>query len=352
MAKKRLVNAYEVLQGWMKNWKPDCAFAGKTKADYQAWRKAFARHYRRCLGTWPERVPLNVEIVKTENKKDHVRKKLIYDSCPGVSVPAYLLEPKGLKRGERRPAIIAAHGHGNGKVDIVGITAEREKNKKDKLAKALNYSYALDAVLRGYVVIAPDWCPFGERRPPDNWSRVPGRDPCNVTNMGWQYFGRPLIAQNVWDGMRAVDILAAHPNVDPKRIGVIGLSYGGTMSTHLLINEKRIRAGIVSGYISTVRVDAMNMRGKANTCGSQHVPQLLLHGDIPDALGLAVPKPVLFEMGRQENCFHFPDMIKAWRHLKEIYTAAGHPERIGKDCHPGPHMWSGAKAWDWLAEWL
>jgi len=349
---KRLINAYDVLQGWIKTWKPDCVFEGKTRKDYERWRKAFAQHYRECLGEWPRKVPLRLKVVKTERKRDHIRYKIIYDSSPGVTVPAYLLVPKGLKKGERRPGILAAHGHGSGKVDITGVTLEHATKEQKQSIVALNYCYALAAVRRGYVVIAPDWCPFGERRPPDEWSRVPGRDPCNVTNMGWSYFGRPLLTQNVWDGMRAVDVLTKHPHVDPRRIGVIGLSYGGTMSTHLLINERRIKAGVVSGYISTVRTDALNMRGKGNTCGAQHVPRLLLHGDVADALGLAVPKPVLFEMGVKETCFHYPDMIKAWRHLKTIYDAAGYPERIGKDVHPNDHMWSGRLAWDWLEKWL
>jgi len=149
-----------------------------------------------------------------------------------------------------------------------------------------------------------------------------------------------------------VDALAAHPNVDPKRIAVIGLSQGGTMSTHLLVNEPRIRAGVVSGYISTVRGDALNMRGLANTCGAQHVPGLLRHGDIPDMLGLAAPKPALFEMGRKETCFHFPDMDRAYKHLRKIYKAAGALDRIARDVHPHDHRWSGKKAWAWLEKWL
>jgi len=152
--------------------------------------------------------------------------------------------------------------------------------------------------------------------------------------------------------MRAVDVLAAHPRVDPRRLGVIGLSQGGTMSTHLLIADRRLRAGVVSGYISTVRGDALGPRGRGNTCGAQHVPGLLLHGDIPEMLGLACPKPILFEMGRQEGCFHYPDMITAYRRLRRIYAAAGRADCIASDIHPNGHQWSGARAWAWLERWL
>lgn len=349
--RRRSTNLYDTIQMWCREWKPDCAFGGRTRGDFRRWHAAFMRHYRACIGPWPERVPPRVRVVERKERKDHVREKIIFDSCMGVTVPAYVLTPKGLRRGEKRPGILASHGHGNGKVDICGVTSEGKDKNAAKHIKVLNYEYGLEAVRRGYVVIAPDWCPFGERRPPKEWCRD-GRDPCNITDLAWQYFGRPLITQSIWDGMRCVDRLAEHPNVDARRIAVIGLSQGGTMSMHMLINEPRIKAGVVSGYISTVRVDALNMRGLGNTCGAQHVPGLLRHGDIPDMLGLAIPKPVLFEIGRKETCFHFPDMMKAYRHLQKIYRAAGASERVGADIHPNDHMWSGKKAWDWLERWL
>jgi len=352
MAKpQRFVNTCDVLQNWLQTQEPDCTFHGETAEDFDRWKAAFGHHYRRCIGAFPERVPLNLEIVSEEDQGSYVRQKVLYDSSPGVTVPAYVLVPKDVKLAERRPAILAAHGHGHGKDDICGVTREKGEAESTGGIDQLNYEYAVGAVTHGYVVIAPDWCPFGERRPPETFIRQ-GRDPCNVMDMCWRYFGRPLINQNIWDGMRAVDVLTEHRHVDPDRIGVIGLSYGGTMSTHLLANDERIRVGVVSGYISTVRGDALTDRGNGNTCGAQHVPNLLLHGDIPDVLGLAVPKPVLFEMGEKETCFYYPDMKKAYDYLRTMYVAAGYEDHIDSDVHPNDHMWSGRKAWDWLQTWL
>lgn len=351
MKPTRHINLYDVIQHWCKTWKPDCSFGGHTRADFERWRAAFMRHYCRCIGPMPEKVPLRLQVVERVDKGDYVREKIYFDSSPGVTVPAYFLVPKGIKSGERRPGILAAHGHGNGKDDICGVTREKGDPNAIATVDRLNYEYAVEAVRRGYVVVAPDWCPFGERRPPAEWSR-PGRDPCNVVNLAFQYFGRPLIAQNIWDGRRAVDALLTRRDVDPTRLAVIGLSQGGTMTTHLIVNEPRLKVAVVSGYISTVRGDALTMRGRGNTCGAQHVPGLLLHGDIPDILGLAAPKPILCEIGMKETCFHYPDMMKAYRHLQKIYRAAGCPERLDVDIHPNDHMWSGKKAWAWLEKWL
>lgn len=123
--KKRNINLYDVVEDWTKNWKPNCAFSGATANDFQLWQKKFRGHYRRCLGRWSQRVALNLTVTDREVKPDHVREKILFDSSAGVTVPAWLLLPKDLARGEKRPGILAAHGHGNGKNDIVGVTREK-----------------------------------------------------------------------------------------------------------------------------------------------------------------------------------------------------------------------------------
>lgn len=351
MKTRRSVSLLDTIQRWCKEWKPDCEFSAGTPAAFRSWQRRFRRLYLGLLGPWPEKAPLRTKVIETVDKGDHLRKKIIFDSSRGVTVPAFILEPKGLKRGERRAAILASHGHGSGKASVVGLTSEVGSPNEVARVSRLNYEYGLEAVRRGYVVIAPDWCPFGERLPNPNWLRV-NRDPCDITNLALLYFGRPILTQSIFDGIRCIDVLETHPHVNPRRMGVIGLSHGGTMAAHLLINEPRLRAGVVSGYISTIREDALTMRGCGNTCGAQHVPGLLLHGDIPDMLGLICPKPVLYEMGRKETCFHYPDMAKAYARVERIYRVAGHAERIARDDHPNGHRWSGNKAWAWLEKWL
>ncbi len=348
MADLQHVSAYDSIQALGTIIPPELAFDGDA-ADYPAWRSRFWDRYRRCLGRWPTPVDPELTVASEEDRGDHTRYKVYYNSSPGVTVPAWLLVPKGIKPGEKRPGILAAHGHGNGKDDTVGV--DHGDPAKAGLMRRLNYGYATQAVLHGYVTIAPDWLPFGERRPPVEWSRV-GRDPCNVVGMAWQYYGYTLLGQNVWDGMRALDILAARPDVDAERLGVLGLSFGGTMTTHMAINDPRIKAAVISGYLSTVKGDAVTMRGKGNFCGAQHVPGLLRIGDIPDMIGLIAPKPLLIEAGRADDCFVIDDVRVAYKQLSRIYAAAGAQDRLAYDEHDGQHEWHGVAAWEWLARWL
>lgn len=162
----RPVNPHAIIVGWLKSVGYAHAFRGSNPQDFKEWKSRFRRHYKRCLGAWPERVPPRVKVTHRVKRKDHIRERVIFDSCLGVTVPAYVLTPLGLSKGEKRPGLLAAHGHGGGKSDVVGVSRENGDEKARALAARLNSEYGLDAVRRGYIVIAPDWIPFGERAAP------------------------------------------------------------------------------------------------------------------------------------------------------------------------------------------
>ena len=55
---------------------------------------------------------------------------------------------------------------------------------------------------------------------------------------------RPLVV----NARRALDVLAARPDVDPKRLGVVGFSLGAQTAAILAGDEPRLKAvGIMSG---------------------------------------------------------------------------------------------------------
>jgi len=347
--KKRYFSPYETAMAWIEGETSALTCEATNPTEWAVWREAFEGALRRLLGKFPPPVPLDAEVLEREDLGDYIREKVVYDTEKYASVPAYVLIPKDLKPGERRPGILAAHGHGRGKADVCGIAATPEEYAER--IEPLHYDYARQFVRHGYVVIAPDWRGFGERSSPAEWAR-PGRDPCNVNYLACGYLGYHLLALQIWDGMRTLDYLQSRPEVDPDRLGIAGLSFGGTMTTYLAALEPRLKVACISGYLSTIKGDAMTMRGLGNFCGAQYMPGLLTIGDIPDVAGLIAPKPLLIEMGEQDTCFVIADMKAAYAHLERIYRAAGVPERLDVDIHPGPHAWSGRKAFDWFARWL
>jgi dienelactone hydrolase len=326
-----------------------------SAAEWPAWRSRTLARLRQALGPFPEAVPLDVTVLERHDEGDYWREKVLYDSEAYATVPAWLLVPKGLRPGERRPAILCAHGHGRGKDDPAGVLppeviGQETSNAIRLRTRVARTDYARQLVRRGYVCLAPDWRGFGERHAPTHWRRS-YNDACDLLYLGYGYLGFHLLALDVWDGMRGIDLLQSLPYVEPARIGMVGLSFGGTMTTVLSALDERIRCAVISGYLSPIE-DALGHRGRANTCGSQYLPGLLTFGDIATVASLIAPRPCLAEIGEQDTSFIAPDAQRAYADVARVYAALGADERLAVDLHPGGHEFSGRIAFDWLARWL
>ncbi len=320
---------------------PGLSCTATDPADFGTWQKAFRKRILKALGPFPEAVPLNVEVLERVDCGTYTREKIVFDSEPDMSVPAWVLVPKGPAR-RRYPALICAHGHGVGKNPLVGLDPDGTSPHED-----YQHQYAVQFAERGYVCIAPDWRGFGERKEHEEYTRT-HRDSCNVAHLAAGYFGYSLLALQIHDGMRCVDYLRERPEVNGNRIGCLGVSFGGTMTTYLTALDRRVKVGAICCYLSTI---ANGLR-RANFCGAQYMPELAANGDIPDVALLAAPKPLLAEVGKQDTCFEYDDAMKAVEHVRRGYDAAGVGERFDVDAFDGVHEFSGRKAFDWFGRWL
>lgn len=308
---------------------------------FKAWQRAFRRRIIRALGPFPESVPLNPQVIERTDCGTYIREKVIFSSEPTMDVVAWVLIPKKMRKRERRPAILCAHGHGLGKNPLVGLDNDGNPHEE------YQHKHAVQFVERGYVTIAPDWRGFGERRDGEPWDNK-GRDGCNLRHLAAGYFGYSLLALQIHDGMRCVDYLQSRPEVNRRRIGCVGVSFGGTMTTYLTALDRRIKVGVIGCYLSTI---ANGLR-RTNFCGAQYMPELRANGDIPDVALLAAPKPLLVEVGERDTCFEIDDAQAACDRVRAGYAAAGVPERFDVDRFDGEHEFCGRKAFDWFERWL
>ena len=323
--------------------RPD-SFRAASKKELGEWQPRFAARLRECLGPFPEPCDLDPEVIEVVDEGDYWREKVVFNSEPDMAVVAYVLVPKDLAPGERRPAVLACHGHGNGKDDVCNID-HGERGRVDKIGD-LNYAYAREFALRGYVVIAPDWRGFGER---SMGGEMGPRDPCNVLNLKASLLGLNMLTLNIWDAMSAISYLESRPEVDAQRIGCAGLSYGGTMTLFTTALDERIRCAVVSGYLNTFESYALGM---GNFCGNQTPVGLLKYGEMWDIGCLISPRPLLVESGIGDPGFPIDASRKAAGVVRRSYELAGAPERFDVDEFDGGHHWSGNKSYGWMARWL
>lgn len=319
------------------NLKPSLAFNAETRDEWLSWRRALSAKLIELLGEWPAPCTLDARTVERVEEETYFREKVFYQSEPGVYVPTYVLVPKDLKPGERRPAVVALHGHGSGKDSVVGLIPDANPHNR----------YAARFAEHGYVVIAPDARGFGERS--EDFRKYAPRDGCNIAFMQAILMGVNLITLNISDDMRAVDYLAARPEVDPNRIGCIGLSFGGTRSMYLAALDDRIKVALISCYLTTFKAYALD---KGNFCGSQFVPHLLKYADVADVTALIAPRPLLIENGISDRGFPVEASREAYSVLQRAYAAAGVPDHLARDEFEGGHEFSGRLAFDWFKRWL
>jgi len=325
---------------------PRLSFRGKTKEDWQAWRQELLAELRKLLGEFPEPVPLNAEVVWQTEEDGLIKQRIVFDSEKHMSVPALLYIPADRRPEERLPAILCCHGHGRyAKDGVMGV--HLNDPDRQRYMRMRNGDYGLQMAKHGYVTMAVDWRVFGERR--DGWDPYPGRDPCNVHFIRGLLLGINLLTLDVWDGMKAIDYLQSRPEVDPERIGCMGLSFGGTMTTWLSLLDERIKAADIICYSDTFPRFAI---ARANFCGSQFLPGLYRLCDVGDLHGLIAPRPLLLEIGLFDTCFLYEDAIVARDQAKRIYEAAGAADRLWIDEFPGEHGFGGRKAFQFFDKYL
>jgi len=144
---------------------------------------------------------------------------------PGVHTDGIYIVPKGLKG--RAPLIISMHG-GGGSPDVALFHG------------GANYhDMVRGGIKRGYVVFAPTHLFSAPGAPGDIRNRIDER---------MRLVGTSLTAVEIAKITRSLDVLIKRPEVDPKRIAMVGLSYGGYYTLVVPALEPRIKVSVSSCY--------------------------------------------------------------------------------------------------------
>lgn len=112
--------------------------------------------------------------------------------------------------------------------------------------------------------------------------------------------------------------------------------------------DERFRATVVSGYANTFQGSILDR----NHCLDNYVPGILREAELPDLIGLIVPRPLFIEAGSDDQVFPIHAAREAYTRLTHIYEQAGASESLDADFFTGAHEISGVKAYDWLDQVL
>lgn len=345
------------------------SFLGGRFADHAAFRAASREKILELLLYRPEKVEPRAEVVDRIERDDHIREKVLFSTSPDFRVPAYVLIPKKLKGAA--PAIVDLHSHGGmflfGKEKVIDLgvnhpamTVYHERNYDGRpTATAL--------VKRGYVVITIDAFMFGERRLMLDADLPAGYDRSKYTlddvtrlNQACRAKETTLAKSLVfagaswpgivfWDDMRTVDYLVTRPEVDPKRIGCLGISMGGYRTIYLAALDERIKAACIVGFMSSVKP---MLKAHVDTHSWVHfLPGLHRHLDLPDVASMTAPRALMVQQCAKDRLFPPTGMKESVDKIAAAYEKAGVKEMFSGRTYDEPHLFTRAmqeEAFAWL----
>jgi hypothetical protein len=293
-------------------------------------------------GPMPRQVPPNAEVVAQWEAEGVAMEKVLIDVQEGLSAALLINRPPQATFETPCPAILCCHGHGPyGKESVMGnrSSAEMRAHVLD-----LNYDYGLRMAQAGFVTFSIDWMGFGERsegHKPNPGKASGSRDWCNLYYLLATMLGMTVLGLDIHQGKAAIDYVTSLPFVESGAVGVMGLSFGGTMTVWMALSDERIKAADVICYSD--RFARFGFRD-LNTCGSQVTPGLFALVDVPDLQGLIAPRPLLVEIGTRDECFRLDDAMSCYRRVERIYEAAGCAEKLELDLFEGGHQWGGNRS--------
>lgn len=193
--------------------------------------------------------------------------KLIYDSEPGIVVPALLFVPDG---GGRHNAVLYVHGRG----------------------KSASVSEIESLVQSGNIVLAIDVRGFGETRIASeangsDWPRYFGDFSSTMTAF---LSGETLVGMRARDIVRGIDLLAARGDVNGDQIYAVGVEGAAVPVLHAAVLDDRIRRVALDKMLVSYQsvVDHKIHRGVFENV----VPGALRVYDLPDLARIVSPRLV------------------------------------------------------------
>lgn len=345
--------------------------------DRPAWAERGRAKMNELLAYQPGPAPPGADVVEAIQKKGYVRYRVRLHVTADRTTEAFLLIPDGLTAPA--PAVVALHDHGGfyyyGKEKICETENPLPALRQHIQTAYAGRPFADELARRGFVVLVPDAFYFGSQRLeanrlPSSYTGClegvgPGSDEYVVQFNALALRHEEIVAKTLfdagttWPGVlfqgdrAAVDYLVTRPEVDPKRIGCVGLSIGGFRSAHLFALEPRIKAAVVAGWMTTygsLLYDHLDFH-----TWMIYVPGQLQWLDLPDVATLNAPHPLMVINCLQDILFTQEGIRAAERKITEVYTRMSASDRFCCRYDDEPHSFK-VPAQDaaiaWLDRWL
>jgi len=215
---------------------------------------------------------------KEENGYFDKQLELLFSEDKKVS--CRLLLPESAGQSEL-PAVIFFPGHGEGIEELLA----------EKPGGGLSYQQAAAQYLsqKGLITLTCEPWAFWSS---SSW---PGEKQTAINENLLK--GKSILGIYIDQVRSQVNFLESLEMVDPQRIGLAGVSFGGAVSFYTAALEEKIQAVFVSGFLTSYEETYFQHPHSLEMI----IPGIYQYGEISDLAGLIAPRSVMFDNGETDN---------------------------------------------------
>jgi hypothetical protein len=313
-------------------------FWSKAKPTSAAAWQAACKEYKSYLWSEvigrfpPASLPMNARTRRIIDQPKWTDYEVVLDVWPEVFAWGYLLVPKGIEPGERRPAVVCQHG-------LEGVPEDAVTDDPQKGGFRYYKAFAARLAERGFVTYAPH-------------NPYRGGDRFRVLQRKANPLKKSLFSVILAQHERTLDFLAQLDFVDPARIGFYGLSYGGKTAVRVPPLLERYALSICSAdFNEWIKKNVTVDSGYSYMFTGEYEMFEFDLGhtfNYAELAGMVAPRPFMVERGHHDGVA--PDEWVAYEYAKvrRLYAALGIPERTAIEFFDGPHSINGAGTFEFL----
>lgn len=324
--------------------RPAFAFPGGEPAAVLAWAAGARARLAERVGPFPaSKVPLEPRLGPVAQKDGYTRRLVTFSTREFLAASAWLLVPDGLSAPT--PAMLCIPGHGYGADDLVGIDEQgRDRDHHD----GYQHDFAIQCAKLGLVTLALEPLGFGRRRDADARKAGPAASSCQTASGAALLLGESMVGWRTYDSIRALDLLQSLPAVDPNRLGMMGISGGGTVTLYTAALDDRVKVA----YLSCSFCTFLESIYAVNHCIDNFVPGLLRDFEAADIAALIAPRYLFVEAGLKDKIFPEAGTRRALEAAARAYAALGIPAHIAHAFFDDGHVFSGVEGLPRVRAWL
>ncbi|MBO5257617.1 MAG: acetylxylan esterase [Clostridia bacterium] len=204
---------------------PITTFSSREEVERRREELRFNLRMAAGLYPWPEKTPLNPRYEDVGDYEGYSVKKVMFESSPGMWSTGNLYLPRPMKA--KAPAIL----------NVIGHWMEQRLTRMD----TADYPQQIANFARmGFICLVTDMIGTVDSRQLSHEYGGGEKELWLSNGLGVQ----------LWNNIRALDLLCSMPEVDADNIGVTGASGGGSQTLFLSLLDERIKAAAPINMIS------------------------------------------------------------------------------------------------------